>query len=180
MRVGNEKTEDEADTVGCCSLRVEHIQFPEENTIKLDFLGKDSMRYENTVKVHPRVYSNLRSFVRKKQPEANIFDAISTSLLNEYLKGMMDGLTAKVFRTYNASSTLQKGKDFSIGLLIILIELHKKDVLKLELDEKVKFYEKANKQVAVLCNHQKTVSKNFDQQLGRLQAKVSILLSYDY
>jgi len=25
LRVGNEKTEDEADTVGCCSLRKEHI-----------------------------------------------------------------------------------------------------------------------------------------------------------
>ena len=26
LRVGNEKGEDEADTVGCCSLRVEHIE----------------------------------------------------------------------------------------------------------------------------------------------------------
>lgn len=25
LRVGNEKSEEEADTVGCCSLRVEHI-----------------------------------------------------------------------------------------------------------------------------------------------------------
>ena len=25
LRVGNEKSEDEADTVGCCSLRVEHV-----------------------------------------------------------------------------------------------------------------------------------------------------------
>ena len=27
LRVGNEKGEEEADTVGCCSLRVEHISF---------------------------------------------------------------------------------------------------------------------------------------------------------
>mmetsp|Transcript_53505 Transcript_53505/g.73348 ORF Transcript_53505/g.73348 Transcript_53505/m.73348 type:complete len:165 (-) Transcript_53505:846-1340(-) len=27
LRVGNEKGEDEADTVGCCSLRIEHISF---------------------------------------------------------------------------------------------------------------------------------------------------------
>lgn len=26
LRVGNEKGEDEADTQGCCSLRVEHIE----------------------------------------------------------------------------------------------------------------------------------------------------------
>ena len=29
LRVGNEKGEDEADTVGCCSLRVEHIHMEE-------------------------------------------------------------------------------------------------------------------------------------------------------
>ncbi len=58
--MGNEKGEDEADTVGCCSLRVEHVLFDSgENKITLDFLGKDSMRYFNTVEVEPIVYSNL-------------------------------------------------------------------------------------------------------------------------
>lgn len=45
LRVGNEKGEDEADTVGCCSLRVEHVVFNGYNSITLDFLGKDSIRY---------------------------------------------------------------------------------------------------------------------------------------
>lgn len=51
LRVGGEKDEDEADTVGCCSLRVEHIQFPADRPqhVTLDFLGKDSMRYCNTI-----------------------------------------------------------------------------------------------------------------------------------
>ena len=39
LRVGNEKSEDEADTVGCCSLRVEHIKMEEDSQITLDFLG---------------------------------------------------------------------------------------------------------------------------------------------
>jgi DNA topoisomerase-1 len=51
LRVGNEKGEDEADTVGCCSLRVEHITVEDDNKISFDFLGKDSMRYHNTVDV---------------------------------------------------------------------------------------------------------------------------------
>jgi DNA topoisomerase-1 len=59
LRVGNEKTEDEADTVGCCSLRVEHIKFEGEYKITFDFLGKDSMRYFNTVDVEPIVYNLL-------------------------------------------------------------------------------------------------------------------------
>ena len=46
LRVGNEKDEDEADTVGCCSLRVEHLKFDEDTkTLTMDFLGKDSMRH---------------------------------------------------------------------------------------------------------------------------------------
>jgi DNA topoisomerase I len=47
LRVGNEKGEDEADTVGCCSLRVEHVKLgePGSNQVSFDFLGKDSMRY---------------------------------------------------------------------------------------------------------------------------------------
>lgn len=62
LRVGNEKGEDEADTVGCCSLRVEHIHFDANSQITLDFLGKDSMRYLNTIAVEPIVYKLLQSF----------------------------------------------------------------------------------------------------------------------
>lgn len=59
LRVGNEKSEEEADTVGCCSLRVEHIQVLEDNQIGFDFLGKDSMRYQNTVKVTEIIWKNI-------------------------------------------------------------------------------------------------------------------------
>ncbi len=42
LRCGNEKdTDEEADTVGCCSLRVEHIELKDDNVVKFDFLGKD-------------------------------------------------------------------------------------------------------------------------------------------
>lgn len=36
------------------------------------------------------------------------------------------------------------------------------------LEEKVNFYNEANKQVAILCNHQKTVSKTFNISTERL------------
>jgi len=77
LRVGNEKNEDEADTVGCCSLRVEHIIFEENCKITLDFLGKDSMRYHNTVIVDQKIYDNLKRFVKGKKPENDLFDLIN-------------------------------------------------------------------------------------------------------
>ena len=106
LRVGNEKGDDEADTVGCCSLRCEHIRFSGDNLITLDFLGKDSMRYLNTVAVEPIVYTLLEKFAAAKKTTDDIFDLVNASKLNEFLKDSMEDLSAKVFRTYNASFTL--------------------------------------------------------------------------
>lgn len=166
LRVGNEKNDDEADTVGCCSLRVEHIKVEEDNKVTFDFLGKDSMRYLNTVQVEPRVHENIRKFIKGKEEKNDLFDLINASKLNDYLKSLMDGLSAKVFRTYNASITLQKELD--------KCQLKETD----DLNVKVAFYNEANKQVAILCNHQKTLSKNFNIQSEKLQNQLKDHLEY--
>jgi DNA topoisomerase-1 len=166
LRVGNEKADDEADTVGCCSLRVEHIKIEEESKVTFDFLGKDSMRYFNTVEVDPKIHENIKKFVKGKDKKDDLFDLINASKLNDYLKSLMDGLSAKVFRTFNASITLQK-------------ELDKCTLKETEdIDAKVAFYNEANKQVAILCNHQKTLSKNFNVQSEKLQAQLKDHLDY--
>lgn len=77
LRVGNEKSEDEADTVGCCSLRVEHIVVGEDNKVVFDFLGKDSMRYYNEVQLDPQAWKNINAFVKGKKPEDDLFDKIN-------------------------------------------------------------------------------------------------------
>ena len=46
-----------------------------------------------------------------KKPDDDLFDRLNTTILNEYLNSLMPGLTAKVFRTYNASFTLQQQLD---------------------------------------------------------------------
>ena len=47
MRVGDEKDPDEADTVGATTLRKEHVKLS-GNAIEFDFLGKDSVRWNDT------------------------------------------------------------------------------------------------------------------------------------
>ena len=37
----------------------------EPSSIKFDFLGKDSVPYENTVEVKPPVFRNVRRWIRK-------------------------------------------------------------------------------------------------------------------
>ena len=76
--------------------------------MEFDFLGKDSIRYNNSVPVEKRVYKNVQLFMDNKKGPDDLFDRLNTSILNEYLQGLMPGLTAKVFRTYNASITLQE------------------------------------------------------------------------
>ncbi|KNC70607.1 hypothetical protein SARC_16861 [Sphaeroforma arctica JP610] len=73
---------------------------------------------------------------------------------------MMEGLTAKVFRTYNASITLQD----ELG----------KTVLKASATpiEKLAAYNAANRAVAILCNHQRAVPKAHDESMGKMQEQV--------
>nr|DBA23890.1 TPA: hypothetical protein GDO54_011605 [Pyxicephalus adspersus] len=142
LRAGNEKEEGEtADTVGCCSLRVEHIQlFPEldgqKYVVEFDFLGKDSIRYYNKVPVEKE-----------------------TSTLNKHLQDLMDGLTAKVFRTYNASITLQN-------------QLKELTNAEDNVAAKILSYNRANRAVALLCNHQRAPPKTFEKSMQNLQAKI--------
>ncbi|KAL8271724.1 hypothetical protein Esti_004319 [Eimeria stiedai] len=110
LRVGGEKdTDEEADTVGCCSLRVEHTTLNSETEeVTFDFLGKDSIRYFNTVKIDSQAFKNLVGFCKGKKPDEDVFDRINSASLNSHLKQLMPGLSAKMFRTYNASITLQQ------------------------------------------------------------------------
>lgn len=83
LRVGNEKTAGEADTVGCTTLRKEHIRFgtenksKEEGAIELNFMGKDSIRYKRVNNVSRKVYRNMKEFVRGKAKDELIFDEIT-------------------------------------------------------------------------------------------------------
>ncbi|XP_073732186.1 DNA topoisomerase I, like [Misgurnus anguillicaudatus] len=165
LRAGNEKEEGEtADTVGCCSLRVEHLSLhPEmdgqEYVVEFDFLGKDSIRYYNKVPVEKRVFKNLQLFMEDKEPEDDLFDRLNTSILNKHLQELMDGLTAKVFRTYNASITLQQQ----------LKELTNSEE---NVPAKILSYNRANRAVAILCNHQRAPPKTFEKSMQNLQTKI--------
>lgn len=78
LRAGNEKGEDEADTVGCCSLKFEHVTLKPPNTVIFDFLGKDSIRFYDEVTVDNQVFKNLKLF--KKPPKSDgdeIFDRLT-------------------------------------------------------------------------------------------------------
>ena len=167
LRVGNEKGDDlTADTVGVTNLRVEHIVLS-DNKITLDFLGKDSIRYENTITVDPIIFNNVKEFINKKTKDEQIFDKIVSNDINKYLQSFMKNLTAKVFRTFNASNLFQKE----------LRKITKKytdsidDNTKAILDDFIK----ANAKVAKMMNHQKNVSKGYKKTVDKLNTTLDNL-----
>jgi len=78
--------------------------------------------------------------------------------LNKFFGNYMKGLSAKVFRTYNASFLLQQQllntpTDVSIA-------------------DKLLHYNRANRLVSEMCNHQRAVSKTHGQAMEKLSDKV--------
>lgn len=162
LRAGNEKdTENEAETVGCCSLKYEHVTLKPPNIVVFDFLGKDSIRFYDEVPVDQQVFKNLKIF--KKEPKKagdDIFDRLNTSQLNKHLLTYMPGLTAKVFRTYNASWTMSN----------LLKDL--KNSKDMTVAEKIKLYNDCNREVAILCNHKRTVGASHEAAMEKLGDRI--------
>lgn len=170
LRVGSNKdTKEEADTVGVTSLRVEHLTLSENNIIKLDFLGKDSVRFCKKIQVIESVYKNLETFVKDKKNKDDLFNLINASTLNEYLNSFMDGLTAKVWRTFNASLLFQKELD----------KVKEDHILKIDPSEKLNYliamFNQANTSVALLCNHQKNVNAGVDNMIIKINNRLKEL-----
>jgi DNA topoisomerase-1 len=73
----------------------------------------------------------------------------------------MPGLTAKVFRTYNASYTMgELLKDMEASGTVA---------------EKVKAYNDANRKVAILCNHKRTVGAAHANQMEKMSERVGLM-----
>lgn len=166
MRVGDEKDEDEADTVGASTLRVEHIQIGRDR-IEFNFLGKDSVEWHKSLPLdHDETIlaNNLQDFMRGKQPQDQIFDKIDSTHVNQFLSGIVPGLTAKVFRTFHATKAVRSFLEQQNHLVQDSPNYEKEYVAKL-----------ANLEAAVVCNHKRTPPKNWEQNLAKREADVQKL-----
>ncbi|MCW4031614.1 MAG: DNA topoisomerase I [Candidatus Bathyarchaeota archaeon] len=157
MRVGDEKDPDEADTVGAITLRAEHIKI-EGETLHFDFLGKDSVRWEKSIRAPAAVIRNLK--VYSENCKEYLFEGVDSRKVSRFLSQKMPGLTAKVFRTWRCTKTLKE-------------ELAKKRVTKEDPFYLKKFHAKiANLKVAEVANHKRKVSPKFAERLAKKEKKL--------
>jgi DNA topoisomerase-1 len=172
LRVGDEKDEDEADTVGATTLRPEHVTLYPDGTAVFNFLGKDSVEWNKTLQLPPIVAKNLAELVENAHPPATnagnddkpqIFPLITSRSVNRFLSSAMPGLTAKVFRTHHATEVVQTSLEEA--------QVEPED------PEYVKWgaVTRANLQAAELCNHTKQVAAGFPERLKRMQAREKTL-----
>lgn len=156
IRVGDEKDEDEADTVGASTLRYEHVKL-DGDKLSLDFLGKDSIRYKNTIKVHPDFATSLVALIDGKKKGDLLFPVITSQTVNAFLKEAVEGVSAKQFRTAYGSKLLAEAlRDTGI-------------TTDSPLSKKLLAFYEANKIVAEKLNHKKAPSKNYKEQVQALK-----------
>lgn len=166
IRVGSEKNlEIFADTVGMSTLKLKHISLIDKNYsdkyhISFDFLGKDSIRYINKIEIPYYVFKSLKSIIKNKKMEDEVFDLITADDINEFLSGCLPCVTAKLFRTAIASK--------------LLVDAFKKQKVtkSMTLREKLHAFDMANLEVAKKLNHRKALPKNYDEQITKLNLQI--------
>jgi DNA topoisomerase-1 len=157
IRVGDEKDPGEADTVGAITLRPEHIKI-EGNMLNFDFLGKDCVRWVKQVEAPPVVIRNIAEF--SKECKEYLFEGIDSRKVSRFLFEKMNGLTAKVFRTWKCTLTVEKS-------------LEGCKVTRENADYVKQFCAKmANLEAAIIANHKRKIPQNFEERVAKREARL--------
>jgi DNA topoisomerase-1 len=160
MRVGDEKDPGEADTVGAITLRPEHIKI-DGDTLHFDFLGKDAVRWEKSIKAPQSVIRNIEYYA--KTCKEYLFEGINSKKVSRFLSEKMKGLTAKVFRTWRTTNAVRE-------------YLENCRVSETDPEYLKQFHAKmANLEGAKIANHKKKVPANFDERLAKKEARLKEL-----
>jgi DNA topoisomerase-1 len=162
LRVGNERSAEEVDTVGASTLRVGHVELKSPDRIIFDFLGKDSIRFYKDLQVDKLIYTNFKRFLQGKKPKDDVFDRINAKDINNYLKQFDKSFSAKVFRTrlasvlmYDALKNIKVPKNSTKAATKLL-------------------FNKANSIVAEILNHTRTISKKTTDSVKEDKEKLKI------
>lgn len=137
IRIGNPGSQTGASTL----LRENVLLRPERRRVRIRFIGKDSIQYDQELHVEPFVLYSFQK-IRPEQDSSPYFPHTSSREVNAYLQSINPRLKAKVFRTYNASEIFERG----------LREGSRSGSSEGEL---IRCFRQVNMEVARFCNHRK-------------------------
>ena len=161
IRAGNEDKRNNG-VVGASTLKVENIElYADKQQVHLKFLGKDSMMYDNTLKVDTDVLLPLWKCIDGKNCKEQIFDRITSHEVNEFLNGIckdIPHLTGKLFRT-------------TFGTSLLAEEIQKRDWNNLTDKQFKNQYMDCAKVVTIKLNHKKTLTKEQNEKIDESTKK---------
>jgi DNA topoisomerase-1 len=137
IRIGNPGSQTGASTL----LGENILLFPEKRKIRVRFVGKDSIQYDQEMHAEDFVLQSLRK-IKPENPKSSYFPNTSSREINAYLHSINPNLKAKVFRTYNASEIFQEG-------------LRRRSRVGDSLPNLVRIFREVNIEVARFCNHRR-------------------------
>ena len=155
IRAGNEDKRDNG-VVGASTLKVENIElYADTQQIHLRFLGKDSMIFDNTLKVDADVLLPLWKCIDGKNCKQQIFDKITSHEVNEFLGSIckdIPHLSNKTFRT-------------EFGTSLLAEEIQKRNWDNLTDKQFKNQYMDCAKVVTIKLNHKKTLTKEQNEKI---------------
>jgi DNA topoisomerase-1 len=176
IRIGGASSDErENNVVGASTLKKENIHVDvytdlsiynpkskdcfQKGEIKLNFLGKDSVPYNNVFETYEsNVVYALDSLIRSKNEGERIFD-VSAGEVNKFLQKCIPEITVKMFRPALGNHTLVE-------------KLNETDTKTNDKElKKVMDFTRANLATAKLLNHQKNVAKSFQETTKKLAEK---------
>ena len=175
LRVGDEKEADEADTVGATTLRPEHVTLRPDGVAEFRFLGKDSVPWHKELALPLLVRETLEELIRTARPSNSagngdeshptrdlpqIFPDIGSRNINSFLSRIHKGLSAKVFRTHHATHAVLESLAAS-GVRASDPEYRKWEAVNT-----------ANLEAAILCNHTKKDTGNWEARQQRYEERL--------
>lgn len=89
IRIGNDLGENnfrDKNVRGASTLCVENMKLENNNKIHLEFIGKDSVSYNETMEVEPTVYEQFAKQLSEKKTSDKIYNLATSSTVNAYLK----------------------------------------------------------------------------------------------
>ena len=184
------------------SLQVENVECIQPNRIRFDFLGKDSIRYENTVKVDEQVYNNVAGFCTcrrngtRKGTDGRLSDDHPGSVCRKAAgrpavrpvrragpeqgaegadgRALCQGVP-HVQRVHHAAAAARGRTRRTASGRAQAVRLRRGQQAGPRTRSARRDPGLPCAQVAILCNHQRAVPKTHDNQIERLTEKVSQL-----
>jgi DNA topoisomerase-1 len=167
--------------VGATTLRPEHVTLRPDGVAEFEFLGKDSVPWHKELALPPIVYQNLQELIRTARPPSSagngtdeshpheghptrdlpqIFPDIGSRHINTYLSRIQESLSAKVFRTHHATQAVRESLE-AAGVRASDPEYLKWRAVSL-----------ANLEAAILCNHTKQDTGNWEARKARYEERL--------